>query len=471
MPSSREPLGKVARQKREPLDTIQRILIFGSATVALIIVVAHIIFAYNNKADSTVTLLLSLLTLTFTTLFGIYTGRWSQGLSNRKYIVAALRKASRTHAVLQSTEQKIADNIRRLKTRQFASVEVACDFCEAFVEGHIDQLRTLEVMMRDTIDNWRMIDQEGSELMTAAEQDRIKELSDITVAEQGMRTIAQDLSQYFGVADISTIQDRIAQLQKMKERISTESSFAVPETGEARRLLANGAFEEAIRSYTSIIASSPDSHTLYIGRARARFLADDTDGALDDLRIAAEKCPGDATIERMREQIREDRKDMLVMAPDQYEFKNFVARGNRALAAGDGQTALTNFKGAANSGLIQFLAMQDEVMALLLLADFQKADETLQASWTMTYGPFVRIQAHALEAFLLALRGGDNASALKELANSMNELSQSGVDFAITESPLQYLIQGLQRKGMINEKVQAVVDMLRPRPRSDTYAS
>lgn len=74
---------------------------------------------------------------------------------------------------------------------------------------------------------------------------------------------------------------------------------------KVRALVAAGKYAEAVTTYTKMIELQPGSYTLYIGRARAKFLAGDRSGALSDLDIAVNLHPGDPSLDAFRAQIEE----------------------------------------------------------------------------------------------------------------------------------------------------------------------
>lgn len=71
----------------------------------------------------------------------------------------------------------------------------------------------------------------------------------------------------------------------------------------AKEAVLEGDFDRAIREYTEMYNSDSSNHTILVGRARARALAGDVDGALDDLRLAERHLPNYAAIPELRRRI------------------------------------------------------------------------------------------------------------------------------------------------------------------------
>jgi hypothetical protein len=64
-----------------------------------------------------------------------------------------------------------------------------------------------------------------------------------------------------------------------------------------------GALEEAIDAYSSLIDFGAGGHSVYLARARPRYVAGDRDGALEDLNKAEDICPADDALRRLRRDI------------------------------------------------------------------------------------------------------------------------------------------------------------------------
>jgi len=238
----------------------------------------------------------------------------------------------------------------------------------------------------------------------------------------------------------------------------------VPAAGEARKLLAMGALEEAISAYSSLIEMSPSAHSPFLARARARYLAGDTAGALADLKAAEDRCPTDSTIARMRTEIQAGRKPAPVsVAPAQQAWKRLVDRGNSALASGRADDALEEYRAARGAGLLPVFAAQNEAMALLALARAAEAKKVIQDEIGSMTGPFVKVQAFALLAVADSIDDTDPEVGIERLKKSLEDLRFMGKPFSMADSSLQYLLQALRNSGQFSGSVRAVFGLLLPK--------
>jgi len=358
-------------------------------------------------------------------------------------------------------EQIALDGITRMKRRSDLAADVAGQFWEELVGRILDQVRAMMRRAQETVANWKEFGPEEVELLSHAEQNKATALNEVTVAVEQTRAVLEDLKESLGAADTARLQARIEALEQEKARIAASSALAFPSTGEARRLLAAGALEEAIAAYSSLISASPDSHTLYIARARARYLGGDPEGALTDLEEAEKRCPTDPSIARLRNEIKEGRKPTPVTVTAQPAWSDDVMRGNAALAAGRGQDALVHYRAAGKAGLIPVFAVQNEAMALLLLGQTSRVRDTIQPELPSMTGPFVRAQALALLALADAMDELDDSQWLQQLRDHLRQLSIIGSPFNLAESPLQHLGLGLYRTGRMAGRVSHVFELLR----------
>jgi len=197
-----------------------------------------------------------------------------------------------------------------------------------------------------------------------------------------------------------------------------------------KELLLLGRYADAIEKYSRNIDQTPRSHSLYVGRARARFLNDDRAGALKDLQVAESIDPSDITISRLREQMELG----IVGSSSLGNCSDLASRGHDALERGDGQTALEFYIQAASLGFKPIFAAIDQGMALLLLNRLREAQLTL-----MSIRP--REQSYdEINVFALRLMAQRLAGKRVDLSHFSGMLSGSGFDFA--RSPLRHLKKG-----------------------------
>lgn len=426
-----------------------------TAALATIVVVAHIYLASTGKANPLATLLLNILALTFSTICTVWVGRWSALRENKAFIRAALRTTYGLHEGLELAQQAALDGISRMKSRSGLDAGVSAQFWEEVVGRLVDQVRALMRRAQETVANWKEFGPEEIEQLAHAEENKATALGEVAAATDQVRAILDNLRESVGQVHTERLQARIEALEQEKARITALSAFALPGTGEARRLLASGAFEEAIAAYSSLIAIQPQAHTLYLARARARYLADDRPGALADLEAAELLFPTDPVIPRMRDEINQGRQPSPVAVPP--SWRGHVDRANSSLAAGRGDEALEHFAAAEQAGLFVVFAAENAAMAMLLQGRTNDARDRIRAILPSITGLFVRIQALTLLALADALEGRDGAESLEQLETAVKELRLVGSKFDLSQSPLQHLLLGLLRTNRMSERVEGVV--------------
>ena len=99
-------------------------------------------------------------------------------------------------------------------------------------------------------------------------------------------------------------------------------------------------------------------------------------------------------------------------------------------------------------------------MAMLLCGRFQESRTLIANMSPPPTGPFVRAQAAAIVALADALEGRQSSS-LAELERWLAGLQVVGIRFIVAESPLQFLIMGLQNRGLLTGEALNVASMLR----------
>lgn len=434
-----------------------------TALLAVGVLAAHVYLASVGKADTTVTLLLNVLALTFSTVCTIWVGRWSAHRENKAFIRAALRTTHGLHEGLEAAERSAVDGANRMKDRTHLESQAVAELWEEVLGRVLDQVRGQMRRAQETIANWREFLPEEVDKISKAEHQKASALNEMTAAANQARAILRELGEGPDVPGTVALRARIEALEQERSRLSASSALAIPETGEARKLLAMGAFEEAISAYSSLIGISPENHTLYVQRARARYLAGDAEGALADLAVAAEKRPTDPTVLRLQEDVRAGRAlPPASQPPVQAAWKQAVERGNHALAQAEGDSALTHYRAARDTGLIAVFAVQNEAMALLVLGRARDARSLLQKNLAIISGPFVRVQCLALIAVATALEDAGSPQDLKELRESLENLRFMGTPFQMTESPVQFLVQALRKTGRLVGPVREVFRLMLP---------
>jgi len=434
-----------------------------AAVLAIAIVLAHVYLASLGQVDTIVTLLLNVMALTFSTVCTIWVGRWSAQRENKAFIRAALRTTYGLHEGLEVAERSAVDGVNRMKDRTSLSPPAVSELWEEVVGRMLDQVRGQMRRAQETIANWREFLPEEVAMLNVAEQQKATALNEVTAAASQARAILREIGEGPNTPDTAALRQRIEALEQEKSRLSASSAFALPATGEARKLLAMGALEEAIAAYSSLIETSPDSHSLYLQRARARYIAGDSGGALEDLKTAEEKYPADSTIIRLREEIQAGRKlPRIAVVPAQAPWKQLVERGHSMLAVGKGEEALEHYRAAREAGLLPVFAVVDEAMALIASNNTQGAKDLLRDAQGSMTGPFMRVHCLAVLAVANALSDDTSSGESMELQQAIENLKFMGSPFRMADSPLQYLVQGLRHTDRLKGPVREVFRLLLP---------
>lgn len=453
---------KLGQNNHEPKwdDYLGPLLAGLTAVLALIVVGVHVYLASTGKSNTLATLLLNVLALLFSAVCTIWVGRWSALRENKAFIRAALRTTYGLHEGLVVTERLALDGIARMKSRSAMEAAVAAQFWEEVLGRTLDQVRALMRRAQETIANWKEFGPEEVEQLSHADEKKASALQEVESATEQMRSMIDGLRESLGSGRTERLQARLEALEQEKERITASSALAMPSSGEVRRLLAAGAFEEAILAYSSLIAASPDNHSLYIGRARARYLANDNTGALADLDEAQTRYPNDPTIGRMREDIKKGQKLAPIALATNPPWRKEVNRANSYLAMGDGENALAHFRVAEEAGLFSIFAAENAAMAFLLLGRTNEARDSIHAVMPAISGLFLRAQAFALLALADALDGKAASASATELEACVSEISALELTFDLAESPLQFLMRGLVKVGRLSSEAAGVFAVL-----------
>lgn len=254
---------------------------------------------------------------------------------------------------------------------------------------------------------------------------------DEQVRAQVRSTVDEDLADNFELTQlVNDLQSQIDELRSSRPA----TSMYLP--GSARALLEKGFYSEAVRAYDRIIAQHPAVHTNFIGRARARFLTQDMEGALSDLETAESLYPFDPSIDRLRQQILDGR---LQSASAPSPAVREVIEGNQLLSEGDGVGALAQYESASTRGWFGFYSSFNCAMALFLANDVDAAKDRIN-QLEPDEGTFMEVNVCTLRC-LCAVRIGDPSQYLIQHLRSLPGLKR----FDFSKSPLRYLESGIRR--------------------------
>lgn len=200
-----------------------------------------------------------------------------------------------------------------------------------------------------------------------------------------------------------------------------------------------GDYTEAVQKYTGLIEKHPAQYTLYLGRAKAKFLGGDRTGALRDLDEAEELSPGAASIQLVRRKIDEG-----IVGPSsdsKYAATAAVLTGHEQLAKGDGDAALRSYKAAEALGYSRVLGLVYKAMALIILGLFDDAKNELQAV-TPHSASHVKVNIEVLREVNRVLQEQDDIVQLDAIRHALAEMPS--YDFSL--SPLRSFLAAMPAK-------------------------
>lgn len=140
------------------------------------------------------------------------------------------------------------------------------------------------------------------------------------------------------------------------------------EDKNVRQLVRMGHYTEAIELYNSKISLSPTMHTLYLGRAKVKFLSGDRAGALEDIDAALDLKLNDPAALKLLEQVKEGGAALpRSVSSDANELSR---KGNEFLEAGDGVAAFEYYSLAQQNGASRPFSLVNKSMACFLAGDY-----------------------------------------------------------------------------------------------------
>lgn len=207
-----------------------------------------------------------------------------------------------------------------------------------------------------------------------------------------------------------------------------------------RTLIADGRYLEAIEIYNTKIANEPKSLTLYLGRAKAKFLHGDIAGAKQDLQLAEDQQLGNAAVFALKEKLIEGNYFHNNDFKDLNSANEQTNQGHEALKKGDGELAYLHYSEAAEHGASRPFTVLNKAMACILANDYVGARH-LASSLQIRPGTPMEINILGLTAIIDLLE----PSKTSEIAiDYLTKVVEAKGDFLFALSPLTNLKIGLQ---------------------------
>jgi len=203
----------------------------------------------------------------------------------------------------------------------------------------------------------------------------------------------------------------------------------------ARALIAEARFSEAIELYSEMIQAQPIAYTLYVGRAKAKFLAGDRTGALADIDVASPRLPNDPAIPAIRRQIEEGDVHFNNTTPESWQA---VRSADEKLEAGDAEEAFAAYSRAQQVGFNYAFSNFNKAMACALNKDTDGASYFVD-QLTVTRNTPMGINILALRAIIAVIARRGATPAIKWLESERRDAAW----YDYQRSPLRHLERGL----------------------------
>lgn len=250
-----------------------------------------------------------------------------------------------------------------------------------------------------------------------------------------------------------------------------EPLVAAPHEPSVRQLARQGRYSEAVRLYDQQISHSPTMHTLFIGRAKAKFLSGDRAGAILDLDRAAQlnEEDGDGAVASLRLQIDQGFAPSLsaMRRDDLDEASRFNQLGIASLESGDGAAAFEYFSKAQEEGASRPFSLLNKAFSCVIAHDFEGAKIQMSGLELRKGTPFA-VNLLAARSIVSAALGDERYSSDREM---LEEALADCPHFLLAISPLNSLVGGLAVSPLkITDDRQREIDQLIARLRESPTA-
>lgn len=258
--------------------------------------------------------------------------------------------------------------------------------------------------------------------------------------------------------------DALSKPKNTEERVASgEPPNGQSEAKNVRSLLLEGRIAEAIEVYDRKIEFEPNSYTLYLGRAKARFLSGDVTGAHTDVDRASELNPDSVVIENLRQRMINGRVEILPPTAYEPSANDLINQGHAALRAAEGDKAYNYYTLAQNVGASFPFSVLNKAMACTVAGDIEGSKLHL-AKLRINPGTPMEINIQGLAAINMAIEeSGEFTNQIELIA----DLIKKKADYVVQLSPLPILFAGLDNTHFENptaEKIEIVFDVLNAEP-------
>lgn len=265
----------------------------------------------------------------------------------------------------------------------------------------------------------------------------------LEIADREFERIQNDSANLRKAVQNELISDLTQQTLREQAAQKDDGNIEFGQSTAARDLVRLGKYGEAIDLYTQKIRKEPNSTTLYLGRAKARFLAGDRQGSLSDLSDAEDLGALRSSVFRLRSLIESGADANALITPTDLNGRASIdtTKASEALAAGDGITAFEEFLLLESQGYNRAFAEFGKSMSCALERDTAGAKNFMQHLVVIPETP-MSVNICALNCVIDILNSVDYNESEKELLHSMAFMPRYSLDL----SPMKPLWEGLFKK-------------------------
>jgi ppGpp synthetase/RelA/SpoT-type nucleotidyltranferase len=225
-----------------------------------------------------------------------------------------------------------------------------------------------------------------------------------------------------------------------EERIDGDQSQISESSRSVRDLVAAGELSEALRLFDDKIRREPSSNTLYIGRAKVRFLQGDSSGAISDLEKARQIKANNPAIDNLVKLIEDG--DVEYVRRLSLPIASYADRLERAVALmkdGKGEEAFEVFSDLEESGYSKPFSFINKSFCCLLETDSAGAKEFI-GKLQVNVGTPMSVNILIAKYFVAIVDDKERAETLNELKVILDAVPH----YSVAQSPVFNFFSGLK---------------------------
>ena len=209
-----------------------------------------------------------------------------------------------------------------------------------------------------------------------------------------------------------------------------------------RSMIANGDFGEALSAYNQKILDQPSAYTLYIGRAKVRFLLGDSDGAILDLDRAAAINSVDSAIPNLRSIIESGDLDAAKLAQNDTNIDSqSISTAFNLLSDGQGVAAFAEIIDLESRGYNKAFAIFNKAMCCLLEDDIGGCRDFV-SSLSIFAGTPMSVNISILNYFCDIVILGDDFVNMDAIRAAL----EATPHYRIEQSAMMHLLNGIGKR-------------------------